>query len=424
MRLNNIPNYNINFKGYDARPMKALAITSPGYNCEIARELERIAEVGNFKLQILTGNKLKDLAYIDELVPTPEDVRKRQEEFYRKYNGLIKNGMKINVNSNPEPPRPRGFKPSKGTCVWAQDINTVTPSGKVVGNPQQMTLARNIAALHNLKAQVDYDWLPGGNIYYIRNSKGKDELLAGKHERRKISDEDTKEIDYEKLKNFYGVNKITFLPQLDFHIDLYVRPLDNKRILVADDNLTLKVLQDGIKKVTKAFKECTDTKKAQYLDTILEKLEILEGEFLCTVATTKFSRNKKLKKILKANGFTVIPVPGRLYDMNYSSTPCHKMNYMNGIALKNDNDELVYITNKSKVDVDLGITPQLEKELDFSMEKAFKDSVAEYIKPENIFFVSGLYNEIADNLTKKRGGIHCMVTEIPKEDDTKNEYVS
>ena len=67
------------------------------------------------------------------------------------------------------------------------------------------------------------------------------------------------------------------------------------------------------------------------------------------------------------------------------------------------------------MDEKLGITKEVANEIDFSFEKTFVKSISDYIKPENIFFVDGFYHEIADNLIRKHGGIHCMVTEIPQE---------
>jgi hypothetical protein len=42
---------------------------------------------------------------------------------------------------------------------------------------------------------------------------------------------------------------MTILPQMDYHLDLFIRPLDKKRILVADDRKTLNVLKEGVQKL-------------------------------------------------------------------------------------------------------------------------------------------------------------------------------
>ena len=65
MRLNEFINSKINFQGYDARPLKAIAITEPGYGHEIARELEEISKIGNFK------TKLQNIPTIKAVNKTP-----------------------------------------------------------------------------------------------------------------------------------------------------------------------------------------------------------------------------------------------------------------------------------------------------------------------------------------------------------------
>ena len=47
----------------------------------------------------------------------------------------------------------------------------------------------------------------------------------------------------------YSCDKMTILPQMDYHLDLFIRPLDKKRVLVADDRKTLDVLKDGFQKL-------------------------------------------------------------------------------------------------------------------------------------------------------------------------------
>ena len=72
-------------------------------------------------------------------------------------------------------------------------------------------------------------------------------------------------VDYSKLQENFGVKKITFLPQMDYHLDLFIRPLDNKRVLLTDDSLTLKMLETGICKFEEAIKNCKDfNKKERY----------------------------------------------------------------------------------------------------------------------------------------------------------------
>ena len=90
------------------------------------------------------------------------------------------------------------------------------------------------------------------------------------------------------------------------------------------------------------------------------------------------------------------------------------MNYVNAVALENNKNEIIYITNKSLLDRQCGITPDTERRTGFSFEKMFKDSLKPYVDENNIYFVSGENYEIADYLTNFDGGIHCLCAEIPQ----------
>ena len=90
------------------------------------------------------------------------------------------------------------------------------------------------------------------------------------------------------------------------------------------------------------------------------------------------------------------------------------LNYINALVVVNDNDKMVYITNKSKLDEKFGITKEIEEKYGFSTEQYFKDAISEYIKPENVHFISGHANSIAEDLERLAGGIHCKICEIPE----------
>ena len=104
-----------------------------------------------------------------------------------------------------------------------------------------LILPVSTAFLFNLKSEYEFNkHIAGGNLFIVNNN-GEDELLIGRDSAQKMS---TKE-----LQENYKVEKIHILPQMDYHLDLFIRPLDKNRILVADDNLTLITLLNGLNKV-------------------------------------------------------------------------------------------------------------------------------------------------------------------------------
>ena len=67
------------------------------------------------------------------------------------------------------------------------------------------------------------------------------------------------------------------------------------------------------------------------------------------------------------------------------------------------------------------MTPKLAKELGLDFEDKFKESVKNYIKPDNVYFIEGgsgkdpkICDNIAQILEETHGGIHCLCAEIPK----------
>jgi len=253
--------------------------------------------------------------------------------------------------------------------------------------------------------------IPGGNAYIVKGDT-EEELIIGESELEKYS--------VDEIKKIYNVNKVTVLPQMDYHIDLFIRPLDNKRILVTDDDLTLQVLKDGLEKLEKYQKTLPYAKRDRYssnkhrLKQIINKME--EGVLFNSLAQTD-----EIVTILEENGYTTIRVPGRIYNLEQVSSDepslIHDCNYINANVLKKDNGELVYITNWSDIDsTKIGLPDEIQKRIDFNFQNAFIDSISKYVKPEHIYFIKGNDEYVTKKmLPELGGGIHCICAEIPKE---------
>ena len=285
--------------------------------------------------------------------------------------------------------------------------------------------------------------------------RSKDILIVGQDAQKSID-------KLEGAKSILGVDKIEYIPQMDFHIDLFVRPLDNKRILLTDDSLTIKAFNKGIKSIQKLLKK--EPEKTELL-IIKENLDKELTKFKKSVLNNAQAPREDVKDILENNGFQVIGVPGRIYQTfpepediqitedyirevsNKKSKKLdflpmfseellsfyprvskeksiqpeeqqltHLLNYMNAIITKNKKGEMVYISNKSDFDKRIGLTPEIIKESGFSFEKEFVNSLKPYIKEENVYFVEGKAGEIQDSLENLAGGIHCLTTEMPNFD--------
>lgn len=309
------------------------------------------------------------------------------------------------------------FNIQENNPLQAQKLNTLLKNLKeapiiIKTNEEEVDFARSksnsIIKNHCIGEQAH---IPGGNTYIVKGDY-EDELIIGKNELEKYSVEEIKEI--------YNVKKVTVLPQMDYHIDLFIRPLDNKRILVTDDDLSLQVLKDGLEKLEKYQKTLPYAKRERYssnkhrLKQIINKME--EGVLFNSLAQTD-----EIVAILEENGYTTIRVPGRIYNLEQVSSDepslVHDCNYINANVLKKDNGDLVYITNWSDIDTTkIGLPDEIQKRIDFNFQNAFIDSISKYVKPKHIYFVKGKDGYVTKTmLPELGGGIHCICAEIPKE---------
>lgn len=356
---------NLTFTGYDARSFKALCLASP--RLEIARELSAIAKKSGVDVFVASGNK----------VLPPEKLEKF--EF---------------VCHSP----------------WAQDIAIVTPKNQFIADFQYSSYAKLLKEKFKKPLHLELSTPAGGNLYYIKDTDGKDILLAG-------SSAFFDFIEPARFENLYGIKKVDYIPQMDFHIDLFVRPLDHKRILIADDELTKFVLKKGLSKIHQLNKRTSnfDIFRKLSLNKIENNLNNALDKFEDAICENHYAKFDETSKILKSKGYKVYRVPGRIYDVNELTGDLdHSLNYMNAIVTKNKKNNLVYITNKSLFDKKIGLTPEIIKASGFSFENEFIKSVRPFVKRENIYFIEGKHSELSGILHDTGGGIHCLVTEIPK----------
>lgn len=369
-----INNQQIYFKGYDARPLKALYLSSP--KKELGLELERIGKKAGF----------------DVFIPSGRTLLKASEAKY----------AYADLSNSP----------------WAQDIATISPKKKIITNEYYDDFADNLSRKLGLYKDFDREIPQGGNMYYVKDTDGKDILIAGQDAQKSID-------KLKGAKSILGVDKIEYIPQMDYHIDLFVRPLDNKRILLVDDMQTLKVFQKGLISIKELLSKTHDETRKNELQNVMSNLN---KELRFFKEALKYNRQvpkKEVEKSLKSKGYKVVGVPARVYrvdpEVDKIDNPSeqllvHSLNFMNAIITKNKKGEMVYISNKSDFDKRIGLTPEIIKESGFSFEKEFVNSLKPYIKEENVYFVEGKDGEIQDSLENLAGGIHCLTTEMPNFD--------
>ncbi len=313
---------NINFKGYDAAPLKR--IYSDGEYCHaFESEMEQISKEEGISFEILY-DKTK----------------------------------------------------------WAQDGKTIIEKNGtpfLIGNNKiSAGLLYTMFGWHGIQGTREEGFLTGGNTFIGKFPNGEKWLLSG---------EDNTTDDKEKISKTYNIKpeNIHFIPQQNYHLDMFIRPVGYPYVLVNDPELVKKNIDklEGTQEDKERFKEeferyCNFQKIYGYTscDTTVEKLEEL--------------------------GFIPIRIAG---DYGWA------VNFMNGIVNKHADGSISYITNSTKC----------KDKLHSSIEKVFKKDLQTKIPNlDKSYFISGK-NEIWTNnrnfmmgaLEGEGGGIHCMSLEEP-----------
>lgn len=378
MQIN--PNYNYTFKGYDARPLKGFLMAENLRG--IGNEMAEIGKKEGFKIFSLFG---------------------------RCNHKICKEG--------PSDFNWMGYDP------WTQDYWTITRNSILTNASRQETEAiKNFFGLSSINNGngttflTEQKHIPGGNCYIVKSGDS-EEILIGEYNANPIH---SANYSAEEIKYMYGVDKVISIPQIDYHIDLFLRPLDNKRILLNDDKMGLEILKTMKDKLTKHISTIPEEEAEEFNNTLLNINEILvrnEAETLTYAEELQKERNADdVEKVLKENGYEVIRVPGNLCNIKggiYGLTKKYKFNFINANVIKNNNNELVYITNKSDMDEVLGLTPKVKEVIGGSIEDYFTKAISKYVKPEHIYFVSGKENAVAKYMLGNcYGGIHCACAEV------------
>ena len=406
------------FRGYDARPLKGFLM-----NCNnggIASEMLRIGEKEGFKIFTVTRNACKE-----SILTSEQEIQGiwaqdfwtilKDNVLFKKFTEETKNVLsrfKLPYNMVQKKLRESPECLELINAIYNKETEMIDKSNSPNCNFSELVKdTKNLKEMDKrLQEKLANFHISGGNVFIVKNGT-KNELLVGETE-----------LDYltpKEIMDLYSVDKITVIPQMDYHLDLFIRPLDNKRILLADDKKSLAVLKKAIQNLERYIETLEKEKLYTYIDWNNDLISFYNDFKKEAKLNTNPSTNT-VEKILKKSGYEVIKVPGRVYHATYDPTSKetylrHFCNYLNANVLINDNGELVYITNKSNLDDDLGL--YLEEITNISFEDEFIKSISPYIKKEHIYFIEGENSYLPQEmLWLLKGGIHCACSEIPKEE--------
>lgn len=307
--------------------------------------------------------------------------------------------------------------------TWIQDKIYFTPNKKVVSDNANYSIyyANKFGVTPDILKRKNNNYaqnhIDGGNIFFVTDKEGNQVILTAKNTDGSC--------ELNECENIFNAKKVIALPRTDYHADLFITPIGNNKILVANDELML----EGLYKILEACvfyvidnptdKDCKEIEKLS-----CKILELMDSFTNCIENYNFKDSDKETLKILSDNGFEVIPVPSRIYNFNKWKNSdnneyiTHLLNYSNAITFKNEANETILITGKSYLEKKLGFTDEIIKKIGIDFEMLFKESLSPHIKPNNVYFISGdSQNPISKILEEKKGGLHCMCVEVPEFSD-------
>ncbi len=317
-----INSFSISFKGYDAAPLKAVHIEQ-STGGPIKAELKKIAQQENFELR-------QGLDYYRWPQDTKTIIEKNKKPF------IVANGL-VGDEYLEETAKKYGIK---GTSI---SFITV-----------------------------------GGNSFIGKYPNGERFMLVGEDEFEGRTIDNTAEA--------YGIERknIIPIPQQNYHLDVFMRPIGYPYILIDNPKLTRQKL--------------TQLNKKGYLSQYLNLQKDFNSEEL--KRSMKYASHKKTVEALKKAGFIPIEIAG-VYSRG--------INFMNAIVNSHPDGTISYITNSTSCKNPFISKLQEEFEADLrknvpNIDKVYFVSGQKDIQTENL-------NYMMYNLNKRGGGLHCMTLE-------------
>lgn len=415
------------FGGQGACTVKCLYLHPDEFTLKstIAQELDAIGQKEGFPVRVQVGNQLYPPSQLQTVAPDTIEATTRWMQdgcqFIRKLN----------------------HKPGLLLSSTYQDSPT-TRDGVALG--KLLGFRTDSHDLH----------LEGGNIFIDRDSKGETFALVGRDVYRNqeayrretllgrmisrffsgsrgivSSNVRCRDSIQKQLSKLLGIpsQKIFYLSQPDFHLDMSLRPINHPDILVHDGQLSLPFLKEAFnasqdesekQKISQLLKETEQLQKSPEkelfeaelitLERLMEKTDdpkkkkLLLGLYEDVQSDQKRSVPKyaspdKMSSQLKATGLNPVKIPGVFGSLR------NRTNYLNAVVHRKANGKLVYITNASP--------------LPFLDEQFKRYLLTQFPQIEACYFITGgpsmLEKEryFIQDCLENRGGIHCLALEQP-----------
>lgn len=267
---------------------------------------------------------------------------------------------------------------------WTQDFKMIIEKqGKphvVANNRVDLGSLENIQKTYGITSESLDFIATGGNTFIGKYPNGKKWMLIGESELK------TKDLQYLSEKYGIDIENIFAIPQQNYHLDMFMRPIGYPYVLVDSPKLSAKMLSNSNIKLS----------PMDYVN-INKNFKYFEQE-----RASHYSSYKDTIKALEKAGFVPIETGG-VFGLG--------INFMNAIVNQHKNGSISYITNSTDCD-----SPYVS-----SLEKQFEEQLRKKIPNlENIYFVHGkkeyyteASNYMMDELNYRGGGIHCMTMEEP-----------
>lgn len=415
---------NISFKGYDARKLRGFLMATnysnianemskigrkEGFDVFITDGINPVFQVDNIKqAEVFTGEWVQDFITIlkdNKLLSSDIDLMKHVLSFFNLKLNAFQKSLYEKLDFNKYRNILQKFK--KATPISEKEFKITLTDGKEMILSMDELIKECDKTIAKMNVMVSETHIQGGNVFVAKNKEGKELILVGHNEFVKFYTDD--------IAQMFSNRNVEFIPQADFHLDLFMRPLNDGKILLADDNLTLKLLEDFTIRLNECLNSPEYIKHEKEIKNIIKEMKSLKNEFENELSKNMYEKTATVEEKLKKLGFDVIKVPGRYYVIENENIT-HLMNFMNANVLVNKDNELVYITNAPHFEALSESKSSINDKLQILLQDEFYKYIAPYVKKEHTYFINGKDNALAKLLSDLRGGIHCLCAEIPKFD--------
>ena len=271
-------------------------------------------------------------------------------------------------------------------CIkWAQDDKVILERDSkphLISNGRvSNALISQMKYRFGINATREYGFTVGGNTFIGKYPNGKKWLMLGENEKRHVS-------NLTDIVSVYGVDleNAFFIPQQDFHLDMFLRPIGYPYVLVNDSEM----VRENIKKYAS---------EGVIGDELLDDFERFDA-----YQKKHYSTCDETCKRLERLGFKPIRIAGVYSD---------SINFMNAIVNKHADGKISYITNSTECVSNKRIS-NIQKifEKDLRSKVPNLDKVY-YVKGRDSEFYYPDQNYMMSTLQSGSGGLHCMSLEEP-----------